>query len=131
MAIWISMTCLRPLVDLSIRRACAFATLAIVLVVTSLMFDPVLALRVGGAASTLVAMALFVAAWRAPRRDVRDTEIYGLLRSANPPLAYLSEPGTKAQIAAVLRERLLWHAERALYVPLVFWGLALVLALVT
>jgi hypothetical protein len=119
------MTRLRPLVDLSIRRACGFAALAIVLTVSALMFDPVLALRVGGAGSALVVAALLLAAWRAPRKDIRDTEIYGLLRSAQPPLPHLSEPGTKAQIAAVLRARLLWHAERAMVVPLVFWGLAL------
>ena len=119
------MTRLQPLVDLSIRRACAFAALAIGLVVSALLFDPLLALRVGGAGSALVVVALLVAAWRAPRKDIRDSEVYGLLRSAQPPPPHLSEPGTKAHIAAVLRARLLWHADRALLAPLVFWGLAL------
>jgi len=126
MAIWLHMTRLRPLVDLSIRRACAFAALGIGLVVSTLLFDPLLAFRVGGWASALVVVALLLAAWRAPHRDIRDTEIYALLRSVEPPVRQLSEPGTRAQIAAVLRDRLLWHAERALVVPLVFWGLALV-----
>jgi len=112
---------LPALADLSIRRACGFAGFAILLSVTTLLFEPLLALRVGGAGSALLVLALLVAAWRAPRRDIRDTEVYGMLRPHVSPPSALAQPAARARIASVLRARLMWHAERLAVLPFLFW----------
>ncbi len=116
---------LHAFADISIRRACGFAGLAMVTVMISLSFDPILAFRTGAEIAAILALGLAFAAWRTPRRNMRHTEVYAMLRGDGVPSNWLKAEANCAQIAAVLRTRLAWHAERVAVMAVVLWGLAL------
>lgn len=111
--------------DISIRRACAFVGLGAVTVMLSLSFDLVLAFRTGAEIAAVLAVGLAFAAWRAPRRNIRHSEVYAMLRGAGVPANWLSAEVNRAQIVAVLRARLAWHAERVAMMAVSLWALAL------
>lgn len=111
------------LADQSIRRACGFAGLAIGTVMLALSFDASLSLRSGGAMAAVVALALAGSAWRAPRRNMRHSELWSMLMDHRAEAVRgLPVPQVQATLARVLRARLLWHADRVA-------GLALALGL--
>jgi hypothetical protein len=111
--------------DISIRRACAFVGLGAVTVMLSLSFDLVLAFRTGAEIAAVLAVGLAFAAWRAPRRNVRHTEVYAMLRGSGVPANWLAAEVNRTQIATVLRTRLAWHAERVAMTAVSLWALAL------
>ncbi|WP_431305029.1 hypothetical protein [Sediminicoccus sp. BL-A-41-H5] len=111
--------------DISIRRACAFVGLGAVTVMLSLSFDLVLAFRTGAEIAAMLAAGLAFAAWRAPRRNIRHSEVYAMLRGAGVPANWLSAEVNRAQIVSVLRARLAWHAERVAVTAVSLWALAL------
>jgi len=112
--------------DLSIRRACGFAGLAIACVMLALTFDLALALRIGGDMVGLLCLGLLFAAWRAPRRDLRHSEVWSLLPETAD--AARLRQGTRDErqtlLSAVLRARLMWHAERIGAVAVGLWAAA-------
>lgn len=112
--------------DISIRRACAFVGLAAVTVMISLSFDPVLAFRTGADIAAVLAAGLAFSAWRVPRRNIRHSEVYAMLRGAGVPPNWLSAEVNRTHIAAVLRARLGWHADRVAVTAVMLWALALV-----
>ncbi|UPY37265.1 hypothetical protein [Sediminicoccus sp. KRV36] len=112
--------------DISIRRACAFVGLGAATVMIALSFDPVLAFRTGAEITALLAVGLAISAWRTPRRNIRHSEVYAMLRGAGVPPNWLSAEVNRTQIAAVLRARLAWHAERVAVTAIALWCLALV-----
>jgi hypothetical protein len=119
----------RDLADLSIRRGCGFAGLAVGTVMLAFSFDLVLSLRSGAALVALLCLALAAAAWWAPRRDMRQSELWILLSgTADDLLRRLPRARAQALLAGVLRERLLWHADRAGLVALLLWVLTGLLA---
>ncbi|MCW8086810.1 hypothetical protein [Sabulicella glaciei] len=113
--------------DLSIRRACAFVGLATATLMVALSFDAVLSCRSGAQLVALLAVGLVMAAWRAPHRNLRHSEVYALLIDSGLPRGRLATTEMQAMLAEVLRERLLWHAERVSLIALGLWGLALLL----
>lgn len=113
--------------DISIRRACAFVGLGAATVMLSLSFDPVLAFRTGADIAALLAVGLAFSAWRTPRRNMRHTEVYAMLRGAGVPPNWLSAEVNRTQIATVLRARLAWHAERVAVTAVALWAIALLL----
>lgn len=121
---------LESFADISIRRACAFVGLGVAVVMLALSFDMVLALRIGAEIIAFLVLGLALTAWRAPRRNLRHSEVYALLRAAGLPRATLAAAETQALLAEVLRERLLWHAERVGCVACAMWLLAFLLWLV-
>jgi hypothetical protein len=106
--------------DLSIRRACGFAALAIGTVMASLSFDAVLCFRSGALLTALVAAVLWFMAHGALRRNVRRTELWTLLGGKVPV------PPDRAQLVlgTVLRDRYLWHATVAAGVAVALWAVA-------
>lgn len=108
------------LVDFSIRRALAFGGLAIATTMTALCYDPLLSFRVGAVMAAAILAGLLFKAFEAPRCRIRRTEIWMLLDSVGQRPA----PGSYRLIAAVLRERYLWHADAAAAVALALWGMA-------
>jgi hypothetical protein len=116
--------------DLSIRRACGFAGLAIVTVMMGLSYDMPLSFRIGAQMLALVVLGLVLAALRAPHRNLRHSEVYALLRDAGLPRGRLASREVQAEIAAVLRARLLWHAERVAAAALGLWGASLLFWLI-
>lgn len=108
------------LVDFSIRRALAFGGLAIATTMTALCYDPVLSFRVGAVMAAAILFGLLFKAFEATRCRIRRTEIWMLLDSAGQRPA----PGLYPLIAAVLRERYLWHADAAALAALGLWAMA-------
>lgn len=119
------------LADLSIRRACGFVGLGISAVMLSFSFDLALALRSGATLAAVLCLALAVVAWRTPRRDMRQSELWSLLCAAEPGrLTAMPRPHAQALLAGVLRQRLLWHADRVGVVALGLWAFSAVTTLV-
>lgn len=109
--------------DQTIRRACGFAGLAVGATMLSLSFDIVLSLRVGAVMVTAIALTLLVQGWRAPRADIRRTELYSVVGRG------LALPRERAQrlLGDVLAERYFWHAEAAAVLAVALWAVAIVL----
>ncbi len=110
--------------DRCIRRALGFAGLAIGTVMLALSYDISLALRSGGDLMAIAAIVLLATAWRARRTDLRDSETWALFNAMRPELvAGLAKPEAQRLLAATLRRRLLWHAERVGAGAVALWAL--------
>jgi heme A synthase len=73
----------------SVGRACGFAFLGVVSVMTGLAYDPVLSVKSGAILSAIVALILVQRMFRAPTRDFRDTEVWIMLaKEVRPPAAF-------------------------------------------
>lgn len=125
------MDVLQHLADIPIRRACGFAGLAISTTMLALSFDLAASFRSGGAMAAMLCLGLAFAAWRAPRKDMRRTELWRLLAGTSGEALVRVLPRARAQVllAEVLRERLLWHADRAAVLALGLGALGLCIAL--
>ncbi|MBX9700149.1 MAG: hypothetical protein K2X74_11980 [Acetobacteraceae bacterium] len=120
------METLTALADHSIRRACGFAGLGIATTMLAFSFDLPLAFRTAGAMTAVLCLGLLWAAWRAPRRDLRRSELWALLPGTTAEFARTLPRGEAQRLlAGVLRRRLIWHAERVGLAALGFWGLAM------
>ncbi|MCX7374896.1 MAG: hypothetical protein NTW56_21075 [Alphaproteobacteria bacterium] len=102
---------LSSVADLSIRRACGFALLGIGMVMFSLSYDLALSLHMGAELLALLTLGLVFAGWKAPRRDLRDTEAWIELVASGRAHG-VSRKEVSPRLGAKLRERLFWHAER-------------------
>jgi hypothetical protein len=116
---------IRQCADLSIRRACGFAMIAIWTATTGLAFDPMMAVRGAAIMLSLMAVVLFLKGYQAPKRDFRRTETWILMDKRH------DLPADRAQqvIGNVLQDRYLWHADVTLIVAGILWVLAIVLGL--
>jgi hypothetical protein len=124
------MDTIRELADHAIRRGLGFAALAVGLTVLALAFEPVMALRTGAVLTAAVWAFLWLSALRAPHRDIRRTELWVLLSGVpGEPLRRLLRGNPQDLLGTLLRDRLLWHADRVAMVALGFWTAALVVAL--
>ncbi|MCS6892434.1 MAG: hypothetical protein RMK64_08205 [Rhodovarius sp.] len=113
-------------VDLSIRRALAFAALAIATTMLALSYDVALAFSVGAQLLAVMTLVMAVLAWHAPRRELRDSEAWTeLLASGQTGGRRLAE--VRPLLAAKLQERLNWHAERLAVATLALACLGLLL----
>lgn len=113
---------IRNLAVLSIRRACGFAVIAICTAMSGLLYDPLLAIRVGAFLASGALLVLLYKAHEAPRRDHRKTELWLLLGR---------DPGIPDGMAGrvinnVLRDVYLEHARYAATIALALWIAALV-----
>ena len=106
--------------DQTIRRACAFAGLGVGFTMLALSFDMVLAFRAGAVLTTAVFAVLLWFGHRAPRADIRRTELWSVVGRG----LRLSRERAQALLGRVLRERYLWHADRAAMLAVGFWALA-------
>jgi uncharacterized membrane protein len=114
--------------DRSIRRALGFAGLGIGLVMVALSFDLPLALRCGAALAALVAVTLFIVAWRTPHRDLRHSEPWLMLNDMVPEfVSGFGKAELMRRLKETLRRRLIWHAERIGVLALALWAIMLAL----
>ncbi len=110
--------------DRCIRRALGFAGLGVGLVLLALSFDLALAFRSAGHLVALATATMLLLAWQAPRRDMRHSEAWAILRELAPD--WTERPGRKelqARMRVAWRRRLIWHAERVGALALLFWAL--------
>lgn len=97
------------LADMIVRRGCAFALLAIGMVMLGLSYDLLLCLKSGAVLQALHGSVLGLFAYNAPRRNHRSTELWVLLnKGADLPPNYPPE-----QLLEVLRKTYLRYAEMA------------------
>ena len=76
----------------SVGRASGFAALAIICIVMSLSYEPIVAARAGCILCLIFAAILFHYAMRAPSRPYRQTELWIILaKEDRPPKPDLSE----------------------------------------
>jgi hypothetical protein len=111
--------------DRCIRRGLGFAGLAVGLVMLSLSFDLPLALRSGADLVAIIAVAMLVGAWQAPRRNMRHSEVWTVLGDWKPEVLRGSREVVQDKLRGTLRRRLLWHAERVGLLAVGLWGLML------
>lgn len=111
------------LADLSVKRGCAFALLAITTVMTGLAGTPLLALKSGAILLSLMVAVLAFRAMFARSQSCRRTEVWAMLgRDRRPP-----EVLAQRVISETLRATYWRYAELAAAGALVLWLLALVL----
>jgi multidrug efflux pump subunit AcrB len=103
--------------DISIRRACGFAVLAIFTTMVGMSYHPLVAIRVGAAAISLMTAILLVKGWRAPIRPYKQTEAWLILGKRHD----LIEDRAQHTIGMILRERYYWHATASAAVALPMW----------
>jgi hypothetical protein len=116
------------LANLSIRRGCGFALLAIVTAVTGMAGEPLLAVRSAAILTTLMGVILALKAYNAPTRSYRRTELWIMLDRRHS----VDLPRERAQelIGGILREAYVRHAEIAGFAALALWMLTLTMTLV-
>ncbi|MBO1075134.1 hypothetical protein [Roseomonas marmotae] len=117
------MDTLRNLADYTIRRAMACAGLGIAMVMFMLAARPLLALQSGALLTAALWLGMWAAALRLPRMDLRGTRLWPVLAGENA--RRLRNPEGRRQLAAILAERLMWHADRAGLAALGLGGLTL------
>lgn len=114
--------------DRPIRRAIGFFAFAVCLVLLALSYDALLALRAAAILVSGLWLVLLLWGASAPRRDVRRTEFWTLLEAAEgaeaAALRALPPERRQRQVGALLRARLLWHAERVLWLAGGLWAMA-------
>lgn len=106
--------------DVSVKRACGFATLAIWTMMAGCAFRPLMAIRAGAILFTLAGVVLFYMASRAGKVNYRHTELWILLDKRHG----LPEDRAQAIIGGIRREVLAHHAHYAAYVAGSMWLLA-------
>ncbi|UUX49525.1 hypothetical protein NUH88_19260 [Nisaea acidiphila] len=108
---------------ISVGRATGFAALAIVCIVMSLSYEPVIAARAGCILCLIVAAILFHYSLKAPSRPYRQTELWIILAKEDRP------PKSIAQqlIGSVLHRTYRKFAEYSVLSALIFMILAVIL----
>lgn len=108
---------IRSFAELSVRRGCSFAALAIATTMFGLSATPLLAIESGAVLCTLVTVVLFYKSVQAPTRNYRRTELWILLdRKHDLPEAYAGRV-----INSVLSEVYLRYAEMCALFALALW----------
>ena len=112
--------------EISIGRAVGFGTLAIATVVLGLIFDPVLALKSGGALTLLMAAIILIKAERARSQPYRSTEVWLILDKR------LDLPDDHAQriVSSVLHSTYRRYAQASVAVAVGLWLLGLACQLI-
>jgi hypothetical protein len=109
----------------SVQRACLFGALAIFCLMVGLSFEPQVAFKAGGFATTLMAGVLIYKAREARSKPYQKTEMWLMLpKEARPPKAYAQRVS-----AAVLRDTYLSFALWTSAIAIVMWGVALAIGL--
>ncbi|MCI0756882.1 hypothetical protein [Teichococcus vastitatis] len=118
------MDTLRALADHSIRRVLGAIALGITLVMAGLAARPLLALQSGALMTAALWLGLWGAALRAPYQDPRRSLVWRRLQAmAGQGARKLRSLEGRRQLASILAERLMWHADRT---ALVAAGLGLI-----
>lgn len=98
----------------SVLRGTGFAGLAVMLTMTGLLFDPPLALKVGGLGFLALAAAMVFKATVYPRkRRIRESEVWIMLAEDERPTEQAARPLIVTAMQRELREKALWIAGAA------------------
>jgi hypothetical protein len=98
----------------SVLRGTGFAGLAVMLTMAGLLFDPPLALKVGGVGFLAIAVAMDIKASVYPRkRRIRESEVWIMLADDERPPEQAARPLIVTAMQRELREKALWIAGAA------------------
>jgi hypothetical protein len=109
--------------ELSVRRGCGFALMAIVTAMVGFSGEPWIAVRSGAVFVLIAAVVLFWRGWRARQRNYRHTEVWLMIEDAPA----LPRDRLQAMIGGALADAYFAHARLAAYVALVMAVIAFML----
>jgi hypothetical protein len=112
------------LANISVGRACGFACLAIVTMMTGLSPEPALAFKAGGILMLMTCAALLLKAFNAPSRPYKSTEVWIMLPKQDRP----SPDVAQALIGGTLQRVYLMFARHAALLSLTLLASSLLLA---
>ncbi len=115
---------IRRFAELSVRRGCGFAAIAIGSAMVGAASQPGICFRVGAGFAMLTAIVLYWRGRRAPTRNFRRTEVW--LMMDDPPA--VSRERLQAMIGSALAEAYLAHAWIAAWITLLMCAIAAVMA---
>lgn len=119
------MDSVRDAAFLSVGRAVGYVGFAILTLMLSLSFEPVIALKSGGVLLLLLLAGLLLKAQRLGHEDYRHTEAWSLIDRSQRPDARVAE----RLVIDALREACFWFAQRTFAAAVVLWVAAVVLSL--
>ena len=114
---------IRRCAELSVRRGCGFALLAIVTALVGFSGEPWIAVRAGAIFVLIAAVVLFWKGWSARRRNYRHTEVWLMIEDAPA----LPRDRLQIMIGGALAEAYFSHARLAAYVALAMAAISLLL----
>ncbi|MBF0374577.1 MAG: hypothetical protein HQL38_14225 [Alphaproteobacteria bacterium] len=116
---------IRYFADISVKRACAFALLAIITVVVGLSSEPRMALRAAAILFSLQVFTLLLCAWRAPVTHYRRREVWILLDQFHG----LPENRAQTAISGIMQDTFLGYAELSAWAAGLCWLMTFATAL--
>lgn len=105
---------IRRCAELSVRRGCGFALMAIVTAMVGFSGEPWIAVRSGALFVLIAAVVLFWKGWTARKRNYRHTEVWLMIEDAPA----LPRERLQTMIGGALAEVYFSHARLAAYVAL-------------
>jgi hypothetical protein len=112
---------IRRCAELSVRRGCGFALMAIVTAMVGFSGEPWIAVRSGAVFVLIAALVLFWRGWTARSRNYRRTEVW-LMIEDQPALP---RDRLQSMIGGALADAYFSHARLASYVALAMCGISL------
>jgi hypothetical protein len=109
--------------ELSVRRGCGFALMAIVTAMVGFSSVPWIAVRAGAVFMMIAALVLFWKGWTARTRNYRHTEVWLMIEDAPA----LPRERLQTMIGGALADAYFAHARQAAYIALGMCVIGLVL----
>jgi hypothetical protein len=119
------MDTIRSLADHSIRRVLGCVALAIALVMAGLSTQPLLALQSGSLLTAAVWLGLWGMAVQVLHSDPRSTPFWPRIVLAGEAARRWQGREGRRRLAAILSERLMWHADRTALAAVALGGVTL------
>jgi len=113
---------IRRYAELSVRRGCGFALMAIVTAMVGFSGEPWIAVRCGAVFVLIAAVVLFWKGWTARSRNYRHTELWLMIEDAPA----LPRERLQSLIGGILAEVYFSHARVAAYVAVAMCVIAVV-----
>ena len=113
---------IRRYAELSVRRGCGFALMAIVTAMVGFSGEPWIAVRSGAVFVLIAAVVLFWKGWTARSRNYRHTELWLMIEDAPA----LPRERLQSLIGGILAEVYFSHARVAAYVAVAMCVIAVV-----
>jgi hypothetical protein len=116
---------IRRYAEISVRRGCGFATIAIVSAMVGAASEPEICFRLGAGFAALMAVILYWRGRTAPTRNFRRTEVWLMIEDAPA----LPRDRLQSMIGEALAETYLGHALIAAWITLLMCGIAMIMIL--
>ncbi len=115
---------IRRYAEISVRRGCGFAVIAIFSAMVGVSSEPDICFRLGAGFAALTAVVLYWRGRNAPTRNFRRTEVWLMIEDAPA----LPRERLQSMIGGALAETYLAHAWIAAWITLMMCAIAVVMA---